>query len=128
MSSFLFQNYVVFEFFSLVFKLKFNFDSIISRHNILRSLHLQIKFVGDLRQIGVFLVSSTNEADFCDIQVTEILLKVALNTTTVTPTLFKLKFLQLWIIKHLHVVKTKWALTEDDKLLECYQRTMTDTK
>jgi len=33
MSAFLFQNFAVFEFFPLVFKLKFNFDSIISRHN-----------------------------------------------------------------------------------------------
>jgi hypothetical protein len=44
--------------------------------------HYVIKFVSDLRQIGVFFpgtpVSSTNKADHHDI--TEILLKVVLNT------------------------------------------------
>jgi hypothetical protein len=72
------------------------------------------------------LATSINKTDRQDI--TKILLKVVLNTITVSLTLFKLKFLQLWIIKHLHVLKTKWALTEDDQLLECYQRTMIDTK
>ena len=43
--------------------------------------HYVIKFVIDLRQVGGFLlVSSTNKTDRCDI--TEILLKVALNTIT----------------------------------------------
>ena len=45
-----------------------------------------IKFVSDLRQVGAFLwvlqFSSTNKTDRHNI--TEILLKVALNTTTVT--------------------------------------------
>jgi hypothetical protein len=55
-----------------------------------RSLwHYVIKFVSDLRQVGVFLlvlwslVSTTNKTDSHDI--TEILLKVALNTITLTP-------------------------------------------
>ena len=46
--------------------------------------HYVIKFVSDLRQVGgflqVLLVSSTNKIDHHDI--TEILLKVALNTVT----------------------------------------------
>jgi hypothetical protein len=48
--------------------------------------HYVIKFVSDLRQVGAFLwvlqFSSTNKTDRHNI--TEILLKVALNTTTVT--------------------------------------------
>ena len=49
--------------------------------------HYVIKFVSDLRQVGGFLryctpVSSTNKTDRHDI--TEILLKVALNTITLT--------------------------------------------
>jgi len=47
-------------------------------------LHYMIKFVSDLRQVGGFFpctpVSSTNKTDHHDI--TEIVLKVALNTTT----------------------------------------------
>jgi len=44
-----------------------------------------IKFVSDLRQVGGFLrVSSTNKTDHRDM--TEILLKVALNTITLTLT------------------------------------------
>jgi hypothetical protein len=46
--------------------------------------HYVIKFVSDIWQICGFLVSSTNEADHLDI--TEILLKVVLNTITLTPT------------------------------------------
>ena len=46
--------------------------------------HYEIKFVSDLRQVGGFLqVSSTCKTDRHDI--TEILLKVALNTITLTP-------------------------------------------
>ena len=46
-----------------------------------------IKFVSDFRQVGGFLrVSSTNKTDRHDI--TEILLKVALSTTTLTPNPF----------------------------------------
>jgi len=49
--------------------------------------HYVIKFVSDLRQLGGFFtgtpVSSTNKADRHDI--TEILLKVVLNTITLTP-------------------------------------------
>ena len=42
-----------------------------------------IKFVSDLRQVSDFLpVLSTNKTDFHDI--TEILLKVAINTITLT--------------------------------------------
>jgi hypothetical protein len=48
--------------------------------------HYMIKFVGDLRQVGDFLwilwVSATNKTDRHDI--TEILLKVTLNTITLT--------------------------------------------
>jgi hypothetical protein len=48
--------------------------------------HYVIKFVGVLQQVGGFLwilrVSSTNNTDHHDI--TEILLKVALNTITLT--------------------------------------------
>ena len=48
--------------------------------------HYVIKFVSDLRQVGGFLgVSSTNKTDRHDI--TEILLKVELNTLTLTLTL-----------------------------------------
>ena len=48
--------------------------------------HYEIKFVSDLRQVGGFLqVSSTCKTDSHDI--TEILLKVALNTITLTPPL-----------------------------------------
>ena len=50
--------------------------------------HYVIKFVSDLRQFGGFFpgtpVSSTNKTDIHDI--TEILLKVALNTKTQTKT------------------------------------------
>ena len=54
-----------------------------SRSNEVYSIqHYVIKFVGDLRQVGgffrVLLISSTNKTDRHDI--TEILLKVALNT------------------------------------------------
>ena len=50
--------------------------------------HYVIKFVSDVRQVGQWFslctpVSSTNKADCHDI--TEILLKVALNTITLTP-------------------------------------------
>jgi hypothetical protein len=49
--------------------------------------HYVIKFVSDLRQVDSFLpdtpVSSTNKTDLHDIA--EILLKVALNTITLTP-------------------------------------------
>jgi hypothetical protein len=49
-----------------------------------------IKFVSDLRQVGGFSlgtpVSSTNKTDRHDI--TEILLKVALNTITLTLTIY----------------------------------------
>ena len=41
--------------------------------------HYVIKFVSDLRQVGGFPVSSTDKTDLLDI--TEIFLKVALNTT-----------------------------------------------
>jgi len=44
--------------------------------------HYVIKFVGDLRQVGGILVSSTNKTDCHDI--TEILFKVALNIITLT--------------------------------------------
>jgi hypothetical protein len=45
--------------------------------------HYVIKFVSDLRQVGDFhLVSATNKTDSHDI--TEILLKVALNTIILT--------------------------------------------
>jgi hypothetical protein len=45
--------------------------------------HYVIKFVSDLRQVGDFhLVSATNKTDSHDI--TEILLKVALNTIIIT--------------------------------------------
>ena len=44
--------------------------------------HYMIKFVSDLRQVSVFPVSSTDETDQHDI--TETLLKVALNTKTLT--------------------------------------------
>ena len=49
--------------------------------------HYVIKFVGDLRQFNAWFspVSSTNKTDLHDI--TEILLKVALNTITLTPNL-----------------------------------------
>ena len=47
--------------------------------------HYVIKYVSDLRQVGGFL-SSTNKNDRYDI--TEILLKVAINTITLIPTLF----------------------------------------
>ena len=54
--------------------------------------HYVIKFVSDLRQVGVFPpgtpVSSTNKTDCHDI--TEILLKVALNSITVTLQICKL--------------------------------------
>ena len=48
-------------------------------------LHYVIKIVSDLRQVGLWfssgtLVSSTNETDRHDIDIAEILLKVALNT------------------------------------------------
>ena len=51
-----------------------------------------IKFISDMQQIGGFSpgtpVSSTNKTDCHDI--TEILLKVALNTITLTPFIFVL--------------------------------------
>jgi homoserine acetyltransferase len=53
-----------------------------------------IKFVSDMRHVGRFspgsLISSTNKTDYHDI--TEILLKVVLNTITLTPIL-KMKVL-----------------------------------
>ena len=51
--------------------------------------HYAINFVSDLRQVSGFLgtpVSSTNKTDLHDI--TEILLKVMLNTITPNPSLF----------------------------------------
>ena len=55
--------------------------------------HYAIKFVSDLRQVGSFLsspVSSTNKTERHDI--TEILLKVALNAINQTHFAFNLKF------------------------------------
>jgi hypothetical protein len=50
-----------------------------------------IKFVSDLRQVGAFspvtTVSSTNKTDCQDI--TEILLKVVLNTITIIPYIYR---------------------------------------
>jgi len=60
--------------------------------------HYVIKFVCDLWQVSSFLgspVSSTNKTDLHDI--TEILLKVALNTTTLTK-LLSLYYSFLYII------------------------------
>jgi len=63
--------------------------------------HYVTKFVSDLRQVGGFLwetpVSSTNKTDRHDI--TEILLKVALNTIILTLTLYA-SFLPPYIIYH----------------------------
>jgi hypothetical protein len=52
-----------------------------------------IKFVGDLRQVGGTPVSSSNKTDRQDI--TEILLKVALNTITITITTSKTTVFEL---------------------------------
>ena len=51
--------------------------------------HYVIKFISDLRHVDGFLwvLRYTNKTDYHDI--TEILLKVALNTVTLTPYLFK---------------------------------------
>jgi hypothetical protein len=49
--------------------------------NVYSIPHYMIKFVSDLRQVGVFPVSSTNKTDRHDIA--EILLKVALNTIAI---------------------------------------------
>ena len=55
--------------------------------------HYVIKFISDLRQVGGFSmgtpVTTTNKTDLNDI--TEILLKVALNTITLTLKLSQLK-------------------------------------
>ena len=60
-----------------------------------------VKFVSDLLQVIVFFlgtpVSSTNKTDHHDI--TEILLKVALNTITLTLTLNRTKIIKLHHIK-----------------------------
>ena len=53
--------------------------------------HYVIKFVGDLRQVSGFPVSSTNKTDRHNI--TEILLKVVLNTINQNP---KAKIVSLW--------------------------------
>jgi hypothetical protein len=59
-----------------------------------------LKFVSDLQQVGGFLlgtpVSSTNKTDRHDI--TEILLKVALNTITITLSLEKQGQCKAWRI------------------------------
>jgi hypothetical protein len=62
-----------------------NIVSLNADHFKLYSIHYVMKFVSDLRQIGGFhqvLVSSTNKTDRHDI--TEKLLKVTLNTITLT--------------------------------------------
>ena len=62
-----------------------------------------IKFVSDLRQSVVFSgtpVSSTNKTDRNDI--TEILLKVVLNTKILTPLLLLLQWFGLMYDKGLH--------------------------
>jgi hypothetical protein len=67
-----------------------------------------IKFVSDLRQFGGFSpgppVSSTNKTDRQDI--TEILLKVALNTNTLTPrNIYMGKILRKIVIEMLILLK-----------------------
>ena len=68
-----------------------------------RCTHYLIKFVSDLRQVGVFSpttpVSYTNKTDRHDHDIPEILLKEASNAITLTP---NYRILAKWIISILH--------------------------